>query len=292
MEYTINNDIISVTVSSRGGEPQSIKSADGADYLWLGNKDFWAGRGPWLFPFIGRLFEERYIYRSVSYPLSIHGFLRASEMELEALGKDFITLSFESNEETLERYPFPFRLVMNYQLIDNAVKVDIDVTNLDENKTMLYGIGGHMGFNVPLEKGLSFEDYYLQFAQASSPKRAEPTPPSLMNGNFLDYPLKDGDKIELRHDLFDNDAIILKNTARSVTLKSDKGTRAVRYDFPDSPYIAFWHAVRKEAPYVCVEPWTSLPGCEGAVQDLEKHKDMIALAPGETKRVEHTVTIF
>ena len=291
MEYTINNDIISLTVSSRGGEPQSVKSADGVDYLWLGSTDYWPGKGPWLFPFIGRLFEERYMYGGVSYPLSIHGFLRASEMELASLGKDFVTLRLDSNEQTLACYPFRFRLTMSYKLVNNSVRIGIDVINQDD-KTMLFAIGGHAGYNVPLEKGLKFEDYYLEFSEAAAPKRAEPRPTNLMNGNFIDYPLKDGRIIELRHDLFDNDAVILKDAPRSVTLKSDKGSRAVRVDYPDCEYIAFWHTVRKEAPFICVEPWTALPGCEGEVQELEKHKDMISLAPGATYRHECAITII
>ena len=28
---------------------------------------------------------------------------------------------------------------------------------------MYFGVGGHPGFAVPLEKGLAFEDYCLQF---------------------------------------------------------------------------------------------------------------------------------
>ena len=30
---------------------------------------------------------------------------------------------------------------------------------------MIFGFGGHPGFNVPLEKGKHFEDYRLRFAQ-------------------------------------------------------------------------------------------------------------------------------
>ena len=29
---------------------------------------------------------------------------------------------------------------------------------------MYFGLGGHPGFNVPLEAGLSFEDYCLEFS--------------------------------------------------------------------------------------------------------------------------------
>ena len=37
MNYTISNDILSLTVSTKGGEMQSIKLIDGTEYLWQGD---------------------------------------------------------------------------------------------------------------------------------------------------------------------------------------------------------------------------------------------------------------
>lgn len=34
---------------------------------------------------------------------------------------------------------------------------------------MYFGLGGHPGSNVPLEDGLHFEDYYLEFAEKCEP---------------------------------------------------------------------------------------------------------------------------
>ena len=36
---------------------------------------------------------------------------------------------------------------------------------------MYFGIGGHPGFNIPMEEGLSFEDYELEFSRACEPQR-------------------------------------------------------------------------------------------------------------------------
>ncbi len=291
MEYAIKNNEISMTVSTRGGEPTSIKSADGADYLWVGSNDYWSGNAPHLFPLIGRLFEERYLYKGESYSISIHGFLKDSEMRLVESGSDFLTLQMDSSDETFKQYPFRFELRILYRLVKNAVKITFFVKNTDE-KEMLFAIGGHPGFMVPLEKGLSFEDYYLEFSEKAEPKRAEPRASNLLNGNYLDYPLKDGTKIELDHRLFDNDAIVLKDMARSVTLKSDKGSRAVRVDYPDFKYIGFWHTVKRDAPFVCIEPWTALQGYENTVLDLETNQDLIALKQGEEYQNEWTITII
>ena len=291
MDYTIQNKQITLTVSSRGAEPQRIQSIDGTDYLWTGSQDYWPGRGPHLFPFIGRLFESRYEYKGVSYPLSIHGFLRESELSVKEQGEDYISFELSSNEETLKQYPFEFVVYIHYKLVDSAVHISFEVVNKDD-KTMLFAFGGHPGFNVPLDKGLSFEDYRLEFDRPATPKRAKTTQSVLISGEFVDYPLKDGNIIELRHDLFDDDAIILKDMAKSVTLKSEKGSRALRVDYPDFEYIGFWHTVKKDAPFICIEPWTGLPGCDGEVQDLEKHGDMIALEPASTYINEWVITII
>lgn len=291
MEYTIQNKKISITVSSSGGELKQIAGADKTEYLWTGSAEYWPACAPHLFPLIGRLHEERYTYENRSYPLSIHGFLKDSEMIAESQGEDFLIFRLGSNKETLKQYPFEFNLGIEYRLAENTIEIIYNVYNLDQ-KTMFFAIGGHPGFNVPLEVGLTFEDYYLEFSESSSPRRAEPTATNLLNGVFLDYPLKDGRIINLSHELFESDAIILKDMPSSITLKSDKGNRAVRVDYPDFKYLGLWHTVRSKAPFVCIEPWTALQGFEGEVLKLEKSPDLKALKPGEEYRNEWTITIY
>ena len=291
MEYIIKNDRVSVTVSSRGGELKRIMSSDGTDYLWRGDRQFWPGSAPHLFPFIGRLFEQRYTYSGESYPLSIHGFLKDSEMTLEEQQENHLVLRLNADEKTLECYPFNFTLKITYRLDSSSVGIGFEVTNIDE-KDMPFAIGGHPGFNVPLEEGLSFEDYYLEFDSEASPSRAEPTASNLLNGRFLEYPLLEKRIIPLKHNLFDEDAIILKDTAKSVTLKSDRGRRALKVDFPDFKYIGFWHTVKSEAPFICIEPWTSLQGYEDTIQAIDKNEDLMVIKKGEVYRNEFVITII
>ena len=291
MEYSIHNQRISMTISSHGGEPKRIQSSDGTDYLFRGNPEFWPGSAPHLFPFIGRLFEQRYTYGGNSYPLSIHGFLKDTELSLEEKIDDRLVLRLNADEKTLACYPFRFTLKLSYTLEENRVRIGYLVRNEDD-KEMPYAIGGHPGFNVPLESNLSFEDYYLEFSGDCSPLRAEPTPSNLLNGRYLDFPLTDGNRIPLRHDLFDNDAIILKNTSGNVTLKSDKGTRAVKVDYEGFRYIGFWHTVKSNAPFVCIEPWTALQGFEDTIQEIDKNDDMILLKKGEENLNEIIIAII
>ena len=145
---------------------------------------------------------------------------------------------------------------------------------------MPFGLGGHPGFNVPLAPGLRFEDYRLEFSAPCEPQRVLPSPQYYASGEEAPYALENN-AIPLRHDLFDADAVILRAAAESVTLKSELDAHAVEVSYPDMRYIAFWHTPETEAPFVCIEPWLSLPSRQDVVEDLEKQPDIRVLAPGE-----------
>ena len=148
---------------------------------------------------------------------------------------------------------------------------------------MYFGLGGHPGFRVPLTEGKHFEDYCLRFAEPCSPKRVGFTPDCFVTGENTEYTLSNGTDIPLRHDLFDDDAIVLRDMAREVTLCSDD-MRAVTVRYPQMRYLGIWHMPKTDAPYVCIEPWLSLPAHAGRKAVLEEQEDLVALAPGETYR--------
>lgn len=41
MNYTISNEKLTLVVSSKGGEFQSVKDAEGQEYLWQGDAATW-----------------------------------------------------------------------------------------------------------------------------------------------------------------------------------------------------------------------------------------------------------
>ncbi|MCI6004854.1 MAG: aldose 1-epimerase family protein, partial [Blautia sp.] len=102
--------------------------------------------------------------------------------------------------------------------------------------------------------------------------------------------LTDG-RLPLKHDLFDEDAIVLENTKGRVALKCEKSPSSIRVEYDDRRYIGFWHCPRTEAPYVCIEPWSSLPSRKGIVEELETQEDLVSLMPGETYTGTIRITI-
>ncbi|HIY59552.1 MAG TPA: aldose 1-epimerase family protein [Candidatus Eisenbergiella pullistercoris] len=281
-EYSLDNGVLSVRVSSIGGQLLSVKK-DGKEYLWQGDPAFWEDRAPNLFPYIARLTKGTYTVHGKEYHLPIHGFLPAAEMKAEAQEESLLVLRLDADESTLACYPFVFTLRIRYELNQDTLRIAYEVEN-GGTEDMYFGIGGHPGFQAPLEEGLSFEDYFLEFesegqsgTDAQPPVRIGFSPTCFLNGKDEPWPLEKGCRIPLRHDLFDDDAIVLSHTPKTVVLRSEKGGRGVRVRFPQMPYIGFWHAVKKPAPYVCIEPWSSLPSRQDVVEELSEQPGLIHL---------------
>lgn len=281
-EYSLDNGVLSVRVSSIGGQLLSVKK-DGKEYLWQGDPAFWEDRAPNLFPYIARLTKGTYTVHGKEYHLPIHGFLPAAEMKAEAQEESLLVLRLDADESTLACYPFVFTLRIRYELNQDTLRIAYEVEN-GGTEDMYFGIGGHPGFQAPLEDGLSFEDYFLEFesegqsgTDAQTPVRIGFSPTCFLNGKDEPWPLEKGCRIPLRHDLFDDDAIVLSHTPKTVVLRSEKGGRGVRVRFPQMPYIGFWHAVKKPAPYVCIEPWSSLPSRQDVVEELSEQPGLIHL---------------
>ena len=290
MIYTIENDILTVQISSLGAELYSIKSDDGCEYLWQGNPEYWSGRAPIMFPICGRLFDGKYTYLGKEYEMGSHGIARHNEFSLKSQEKEKITLSLVANDETKRSYPFDFVFDVTFSLSGSSLSVEYKVINTD-SKDLIFGLGAHPAFNVPLENGLKFEDYSVEFEKECDAFRLDFSPTCFCTRNdklYLDGKTR---KIDLRHDLFDDDAIFLYNTPKKVTLSSYKGTKGVTVKFDNMKYVGFWHATKKDAPYVCIEPWCSSPADDGVIDDLLTKKEMVHLPAGCIHKTRYEIII-
>lgn len=288
MLHTIKNDYLQVTVSELGAELQSIQDCNGTEYLWQGDPKYWKGKAINIFPYVGRMVNSEYFLDGNRYQLDIHGFARFCRfcpVEADAL---HLTLELTDSEDLLAQFPRKFSFRVIYTLKDNALEITYQVENRDE-KNMRFGLGGHPGFNIPFGGG-EFEDYRIRFADKCHPKQVLFSDTVLVAGE-ADYPLQDEQYIPLRHNLFDQDVVLLKNVVPQVTLESPKTQRSVTIRFPDMPYVGFWHRPETDAPYVCVEPWCSLPAAHGKPTVLEEQADLLVLEPGKIYTNTWTVSI-
>ncbi len=290
MEIILKNDRLRAVVSSLGGELRSLQTHDGCEYLWQGEAPYWQSRAPLLFPFIGRLTNKTYTLDETCYSMEIHGFFRTSALTLLSQSDERAAFMLRFSEESMAFYPRRFEANLTYAVEGASVQIGFRVINLDE-KPMYFGYGGHPGFRVPLEEGLTFADYRLRFAAPCAPTLVGVSDDCFIEKPDLPYPLEDGQILPLRHSLFDRDALIFCDVPRAVTLESAGGTRSVTVAFPGMRYLGVWHDPRTKAPFVCLEPWTSLPAYQGVIEAFEQKEDLISLPPGKEYRCDWSIAL-
>jgi galactose mutarotase-like enzyme len=282
MIYTICTEKIRVRIHSLGAEVQEIEGLEGTHFLWSGDPTFWEGFAPLLFPFVGRLYEGGYIYQDRWYPMQIHGFLRFQEFELVEKSDTHLVLVTRSNEDTQKIYPFAFTYTIEFRVEKTSLVITSCVRNID-SKRLYYSHGSHHGFAVPLAKELEFSDYSIVFDEPTEVVRCVFSENLLDTGRVEPFALKEGTKIPLSHDLFDEDAIVLEGTGSKATLCSGKDHRMVSIEYPTARYFALWHTPKGNAPFVCMEALHALPAVEGERLVLEKKKDLYSLEPSESR---------
>ena len=301
MIYTLKNSEMEVQVSSKGGELVSMKDADQTEYIWIGDATYWKRHAPQLFPCIGRLTNNQYRMDGALHEMGQHGFLRdyeltkveseeqagaetvrdaAGQAGAEAETVTSLHLQLQSDTSTRQLYDRDWTVDIFYSLCGKTLSVRFQVRNCD-TRTMRFGYGIHPGFNVPLNPALRFEDYWLDFHEVSTPKQMELTEHYTISGGMHDYALEEDRYLPLQHSLFDHDAIILKDMPHTVTLGSQKDEKKVTVTFPDMPYLGIWHAPETDAPFVCIEPWSSLPSTDGVIDEFETKLDFITVEPEE-----------
>ena len=291
MNYTIKNKKLTVEISDLGAQLMSIKTnADGCEYLWQGDEKYWGDRAILLFPICGRLVEGKYTYDGSEYQMGIHGFIRHHQFSVAESTEDSVTFAFASNEETRKIYPFDFIFKATYRLDGDRLVNSFEVSNTGKG-TMPYSLGGHPGFNLPLGGEGSFEDCYLAFGEKCAPEVFLLSPSYFLSGETAPFKLTCGKRLDLKHEVFDGDAIFLKNTAKSVCIKSRVSKKSVTVEFEDFDYVGFWHRPHTDAPYVCIEPWNGLPGIDGKVDDFSVKAAMRHLPASESETMEFSIII-
>ncbi len=200
MIYFLENDFMKISVDTHGAELSSIynKKTD-KNMLWHGDSAFWGRKSPVLFPVVGKYKNGKTTYNGKEYTLGQHGFARDSEFILIEECDNKLSFELTSSEKTLEVYPFNFRLICSFELIDNRIIVGWDVKNTDD-KTIHFSIGAHPAFYCEKSKTvLSMNGENLKY--------------SLVNADGLYTPAKyDVESSFVLHDnIFDKDALIIEN---------------------------------------------------------------------------------
>lgn len=256
MRYALENDELRVVIDSFGAELLSVKSKKtGEEYMWQGDPKYWGRTSPVLFPFVGGLKNKQFIYEGKSYPMAQHGFARDMEHKLVSRSVSDIWFELCAAEETLAKYPFDFKLNIGYQLEANQVKVLWKVTN-PSDKVLYFSIGAHPAFNCPIHGEDSKTGYSLYFGDVEEIHHhgnAADTGLALMDEDIV-IPLVEH-KVEITEGFFDRCTYMVEGKQTdTVGIVDPEGRRYVTVKF-DMPLFAIWSPEKKNAPFICIEPW-------------------------------------
>ena len=288
--YQLSNDFISVSISDKGAELQSIvHHLTGLEYMWSGDPGFWGKKSPVLFPVVGGLKNNSYQFEGNTYQLGRHGFARDCVFKMEQQTDDSILFSLAADSLTHSAYPFQFRFSVGYRIEKNTIHVSYQVDNTD-TQPIYFSVGAHPAFAVPLVEGTSFEDYYLQFNQ----KENTGIWPLSADGLIKEKPepyFQDTDQIALTKSLFYGDALVFKSLKSSaISILSKKHAHGLQLTFEHFPYMGIWSA--KDADFVCIEPWCGIADHVNSSGKLNEKEGIHALTAGDHFKRIWSVTVF
>ncbi len=292
MLYTLKNDRFTLRVDSLGAQPVSLKGQDGFEYLWTGDPKYWNGQAPVLFPIVGALRNKKAKIGGEWFEMAQHGFARRREFTLLEQTGSQISLRLSSDFETKKLYPFEFSLTVSYTLSDRGVTTAFTVKNLGD-KLMPFAIGGHPGFNVPVNEEAAFEDYTIRFEKPETQRcPAIDMSQALIDPGATSFTLENQSEIPLRHQLFYHDALIFENlNSKKVQIVNKATGKGVEMDFSEFPMLGIWSA-QNDGPYVCLEPWTGCATRTDEGDDFEKKKGMTLLPPEAQASFSFSVVIL
>ncbi len=288
--YTLTNDEITVVIASKGAELQRLYSNQTQlEYLWNGDPTFWGKKSPVLFPIVGGLKDNTYYYNEKSYQLNRHGFAR--DMEFEVIYQDATSISFllEADETTRKNYPFQFEFFVYYELLDNTLAVSYFVKNTDE-KDILFSVGAHPAFALPLVKETEFSDYYLLFNKNEHAGHYPLAANGLIETTATPL-LNNTNKLPLTKSLFYTDALVFKSLqSNRISIVSDKTEHGLTMLFDNFPYMGIWSS--KDANFICLEPWCGIADNVDTNQQLINKEGMNILPPKKTFSRTWAVRLF
>jgi galactose mutarotase-like enzyme len=269
-------------ISIQGAELLSFGSSASNNILWSKQTSHWNRVAPNLFPIVGRLVNDSYTFQGKSFHLTQHGFARDREFEIIEQTPFSVRMRLKSDPESMHVYPFSFVFDVCYLLTETGLEISYETQNTG-NEPMVYSVGGHPAFQLdePLE------NYYLEFDSDVQLDREELIG-SYFSGETIYYGVSN--QLGLSDELFENDAFVLKDPAfQSVCLKHTSGKTLVQMSCDSWTAIGFW--TKKDAPFICIEPWWGWADQIDSNGKLEEKKGIIELEPEEKKEVSYVIEI-
>ncbi len=272
--------MLKIKTKKQGAELTSIQYNE-KEILFDG-KTFWNRQSPILFPIVGQIRDSKTEIDGKIYEMSQHGFAR--DMEFEEIAENHYVLIY--NEETIKKYPYKFELHVIYKIDEDTLQIEYQVKNIDDKK-IYFGLGGHPAFSCDY----STEKYEIVFEEKEDKIEFLKLKNGLIDTKKANNILKNN-KIRLAANIFDNDAIIMKNIKSNKVILKNKQTnqKILEFDFTDFPYLALWS--KKGAPFVCIEPWQNTADRIDSNQIFKNKENINQLEPNEVFSCKYKVKFY
>lgn len=284
---TIASPELTAQINPFGAELWALRDADGRDLLWDGDPAFWSGRAPLLFPIICRLPEDRFVHDGRTFDLVKHGFARRRAFELVSQAPDRVSFRLAADAETRKAYPFDFVLEAEFALAGPELTMTVEALNRGQGP-MPMAFGFHPAFRWPLPGSAAREAHVIEFAEPETGPLRRLGAEGLLDAAPRANPA-DGPRLALRDELFVEDAMIFERPASRALRFGAAGGRGLSIAWAGLAHLAVW--TKPGAPYVCIEPWRSLPAEAQAPGPLAEMSDLAVLGPGERQAFSMSVRL-
>ena len=286
----LKNDYISIRVSEKGAELQSIQDNNGKEYLWQADPAFWPRHSPILFPIVCSVNNETYRVDGQEYHLPRHGFARDAQFTLIYQSERKVTFALESSEETRKVYPYDFTLSVSYVLDENKIGVIWHVRNND-TREIHFQIGGHPAFNIPGMKAGDSQSGRIRLDNTELMDALHSYGDGSHEMDEVPFVEAENGLMEFSDNTWRNDSIkIHKSQLHRAELLGTDGEPEVTVDFC-TPVVAFWSPYGKQAPFVCIEPWYGIGDPRGFSGEFKDKPLMNHLLPGASFMSKYEITI-
>lgn len=282
MDITITNGVLTATINPQGAELNSLKYSNN-EYIWEGNPKFWGKHSPVLFPIVGTLKNNSYLYNGQVYALTRHGFARDNAFIVKAKTNDSVVFSLTFNSDTKRVYPFDFELELAYTLKNKTLHLDYTVTNQGTDK-MPFSLGAHPAFALPG----NFTDYSLEF-EKNEPLVGTQLENDLLSNKTITLQTQDN-VLPLHYDLFKHDALIFKELKSNVITITKNNEGYLKVSFADFPHLGIW--TKENAPFLCIEPWQGYSDTENTLGNLVEKEGIILLEAGNQFKAGFSIEIL
>ncbi len=290
MRVILKNEEIKAEIDTLGGELVSLQSVgNGKEYLWNGDEAFWNRSSPILFPFVGSTRNKEFTAKGKTYQMAQHGFARDKEFTVTGQSATEAWFCLCSDMETMQHFPYEFRLFLGYRLEGRKLVVLWRVEN-PAGEPLYFSIGGHPGFFCPLEAGTRQTDYQIQFDTMHEVTATTISNMGLATDGKVTYPLQEG-KLDITEDLFAHDALVIEaDQAHQVSFlkKGEQPYLTVNFD---APLFGIWAPYKKDVPFICIEPWYGRCDHEDFTGSLEERKWGNKLEAGGIWEASYTICI-